>query len=549
MKTKAITTIMLTLFLASILSMAFNVSPATAAISATNIRGYWHFDEGEGSIAYDSSDYGNDGILSGGGKFGSALKFDGVDDYVEVGNIGVTGDWTVEFWVKLDTVTPIIQYPIGTGPGAWYGSGTFVAFAWESDKWGVYDGASYILGSAVSANVWYHVAVSKSGTTYTLYLNSGYENSGTLADVDITNLQIGRRIDPAGGVWYFDGIIDEVRISNVARTSFDLTVPPLADANTVGLWHFDEGSGDIAYDASSNANHGTIYGATWTGTPPTWVDGKYGKALAFDGVDDYFKVPDDPSLDITAEITIDAWVYMRSPTTGYWIAIAGKAWGYPVTVSAYVLYIADSYPRLYIKGALCGSQWVTSSWQLSTNQWYHIAGTYDGSQLRIYVNGKLEGTSTFTEAIAVNDVDLIMGRRLDLEAYFDGILDEVRIWDIALPPEVVAVAATGTMEYLDKAGLVLFTSVFEGLSDCSSVTIYILPFDPSVNISSTSPIYVNRVTPAKTGTGAAVTWTDLEGFSVKVTVTSFGSPPSKTIHLWLYLNTGEHIGVNLQRAR
>jgi len=70
----------------------------------------------------------------------------------------------------------------------------------------------------------------------------------------------------------------------------------------VGSWHFDEGSGTTAYDTSGNDNDGTINGATW-------VDGKFGRALDFDGVDDYVEIPDDSSLDITEAITIEAWVY------------------------------------------------------------------------------------------------------------------------------------------------------------------------------------------------------------------------------------------------
>jgi len=239
MKTKVITGILLTLFLASMLSITF-ITPAKAQYLADPYTvALWHFDEGSGTVLHDEMGV-NDGTIHGNptwvdGKYGKALYFDGVDDYVDVGNIGVTGDWTVELWVKLNTVAPTIQYPIGTGPGVNYGAGVFVAFSWYDNKWGVYDGAAFILGSAVSADVWYHVAVTKSDTTYKLYLDGTLENSGTLADIDITNLQIGRRIDTGGGVWYFNGIIDEVRISNIARQPLDID-PDTLNLKSKGQW-------------------------------------------------------------------------------------------------------------------------------------------------------------------------------------------------------------------------------------------------------------------------------------------------------------------------
>ena len=181
----------------------------------------------------------NDALAGVTGKVDGAFSFDGVDDYVDVGNIGVTGDWTIDFWTKLDTVAPRIQYPIGisTRLSPHYGSGVFMAFTDDSNAWGLYDGNQnwqkpylhLVLGSPVSADVWYHIAVIKSGTTYTLYLNGNYENSESiLDDIDITNLQVGRRLDPGGGFGHFDGLIDEVEIFNRALTSSEIQAIYLA---------------------------------------------------------------------------------------------------------------------------------------------------------------------------------------------------------------------------------------------------------------------------------------------------------------------------------
>ena len=181
--------------------------------------GLWHFD----GDATDSSGNGNHGILQGDagfdtGMFGQALSVDGAGDYVDVGDIGVTGDWTVEFWANLGSASATIYYPIGLSLGSPNGKGIFVGgtYAPTAGKWGVYDGTNWILGSDVYTDTWYHFAVTKSGTTYTLYRGAAYENSGALTDIDISDLDIGRRSE---GVWYFDGLIDEVRIWSSALTA------------------------------------------------------------------------------------------------------------------------------------------------------------------------------------------------------------------------------------------------------------------------------------------------------------------------------------------
>ena len=112
-----------------------------------------------------------------------------------------------------------------------------MAFTDESNTWGLYDGNQNwqkpydhsVFGSPVSADVWYHIAVIKFGTTYTLYLNGNYENSKSiLDDIDITSLQIGRRLDPGRGFGYFNGLIDEVEIFNRALDASEIQAIYLA---------------------------------------------------------------------------------------------------------------------------------------------------------------------------------------------------------------------------------------------------------------------------------------------------------------------------------
>ena len=80
----------------------------------------------------------------------------------------------------------------------------------------------------------------------------------------------------------------------------------------VGMWHFDTGSGTIAYDSSGRDNHGNLYYG------PQWTPGINGTSLIYDGIDDYVEVPDNPSLDIIDEITMEAWMKPLENSEGYY---------------------------------------------------------------------------------------------------------------------------------------------------------------------------------------------------------------------------------------
>ena len=90
------------------------------------------------------------------------------------------------------------------------------------------------------------------------------------------------------------------------------------DGNTVALWHFDEGSGQYANDTSGNDNNCTLGSTTGNDIyDPVWVDGKFGKALEFDGVDDRCYAPNDASLSGMNELTLEAWVFPKNASGKY----------------------------------------------------------------------------------------------------------------------------------------------------------------------------------------------------------------------------------------
>jgi len=192
----------------------------------------------------------------------------------------------------------------------------------------------------------------------------------------------------------------------------------------VGYWRFDEETGSTAKDSSPYGNHGTIYGATR-------VRGIIGKALSFDGVDDYVEVPDSASLQDIKKITVVAWIY---PYTGYgqeYPRIVEKG-----NVEPFRFYITASNGKLTVGlNTVSETIYRSNKTAIPENKWTMAAFTYDGVYLRIYLNGNLDKETTEN----AGDLDTFstithIGNFPTGNRTFNGIIDEVRIYNRALSP-------------------------------------------------------------------------------------------------------------------
>ncbi len=199
-------------------------------------------------------------------------------------------------------------------------------------------------------------------------------------------------------------------------------------SDLVGYWKLDEGSGNIAYDSSVFSNNGTLHGG------PTWTTGKIGNALSFDGVDDYVDCGNGKSLSGMSALTIETWVKPNEFPPSLNKRILEKGYTY---------YLVDTTAKkaqllLYTTG---GYDYVTAdSPLLDTAKWYHIVGVYDGTNIMIYIDGIKVATKTHIYGglpVATNSSPLILGSVNGISNYFNGLIDEVRIYNRALSADEI----------------------------------------------------------------------------------------------------------------
>jgi len=208
--------------------------------SATFIRvidgvvGSWHFDEGEGATVYDSSGNDNDGTIHGAtwvdGKFGKALEFDGVDDYVEINEVDNTltpgtGDYSIVVWFKLSSESS--EHRGLVSKGGFQTNGAYTTYIYYSDHARWYsDGSNYVNGliSGLNDDQWHHIVFTRSGDVHSIYVDGAFDNSEILTDVDITSQDpviIGAR--RYGTEAFFLGLIDEVCIFNKSLSADEIS--------------------------------------------------------------------------------------------------------------------------------------------------------------------------------------------------------------------------------------------------------------------------------------------------------------------------------------
>jgi hypothetical protein len=433
--------------------------------------GLWSFDGLDVTDkVYDRSGQGNHGYFSGGatntakvgGKVGQALRFDGVDDSVDISSItgleppsGSTS-FTWAYWIQTKTVSS--SNPIGWSP--W----RFCTVQYSGDNIGCTVASNIITGvvstSAVNDGAWHHVVYThSSANVQNLYVDGRLEDTST-ESLDTTAAQeftIGYR--PYGTS--FPGALDDVRIYNRALSASEVSDLYTATAGTkvntsqnvvsgsslqsglVGLWSFNGlDVTDKVYDRSGQNNHGYFSGGA-TNTAKT--GGKAGQALRFDGNDE-IEVQNESNFDFerTQPFSVSAWAY-RSDMNSYDQLISkkepsGNFQGWQISAD-------DSVPhvRFLISDTTGGAINVKTPEFVDPREWHHLVVTYSGNStaagVHIYVDNIDETLTVDSDSLSssiLNNQRVVIGNNpASGGGNWNGTLDEVRIYNRVLTPAEV----------------------------------------------------------------------------------------------------------------
>ncbi len=224
--------------------------------------------------------------------------------------------------------------------------------------------------------------------------------------------------------------------AKIARSlQFSANVKNVLGVNIIGEWRFEENSDSICggtepyndiCDTSGNKNHGSNTGVDREPNPPDKIN-QLGQAGNFDGDNDYIEIQESPSLNRlngTDDITIEAWLRITDISKDIHMIV--------YRANNFILFLEEKNkpkPKFRIAG-LANTETLESLTEFKENKWYHLLGTYDGSDMKLFINGKEDKSKPFSEKMkdSLNN-PLYLG----FTSYaIDGFLDEIRIYGQSL---------------------------------------------------------------------------------------------------------------------
>lgn len=385
-----------------------------------------------------------------------------------IGTLTIPTTMTIEGKFKTSATSKILfsNRPIGSVVVQINGSGHLAVF---NTGWT----ASLASSAALNDNTWHHFAWSSTGTTDLLYIDGVLDQTSTTRtrSASTGRGQIGFE---DGAASKFVGSLANLRVWNIVRSATDIaatkdltlagdepglqqywrfnestgtiahnaTLAERLASGLVGYWRLDEDTGTTAADSSGTGNAGTVNGT------PAWVTGWYQNALQFDGSTNYVAVPDATSLDMTAALTVHTRVRIDS-ISGTWNlnyrGIVSK--GDPSNLcTGWELgtYAQPSTPTsvgFYFRRGT-GSAAVTcyGTANLVTGQYYAVDVTWDAvtGAISLYVNGQVQATDTTASAMVASSDELDIGLRAAGGRYFDGVIDDAKVFDRVLSAGEIA---------------------------------------------------------------------------------------------------------------
>ena len=459
----------------SVKGVAASFGPDTAKSLSTGLVGYWKMDEGTGTSVTDTSGNGSTGTLYGGasatwvtGKIATSVQLSAGDDLIELGdnlNVGANSSLTISAWVNRTDVTTnymLISKDLSADTAnAGYEIGQDSSGDGGGTCFYIKDGTnrSYVCtnpNATTTLGTWQQVVVTYDDTTgiSEIYLDGKIATNTSDRNISVIGSAANSICARIGALGYggscdgtdngnnYSGNIDEVRFYNRALSPAEVAALYAWAPGPVGWWKMDENTGTSSTtDSSGNGLTGSITG-------PVWNTGKYGSSLSFDGSDDYVYASDNDILDITGTLTVSAWIKRGTDQDDFEHIVIKKAdsgWG--GFFGAYRLALTSGDNVRFEIGSSgnafcfsgCDNEITSNSSIPIDGNWYHLAGTFDGSSLRVYINGVLDNSkSSGTSTIGATGFELSLGTNDDTGTEdFSGNIDDVRIYNYARTPKQV----------------------------------------------------------------------------------------------------------------
>ena len=379
-----------------------------------------------------------------------SLFFDGVGDYVELPtttDLVLTDGITLSAWIKI----PLNQgNPWGGLIGGLDGYGYTLYAGSSNDQGRLNLEIGGVGGGNVRSNTdlrdgyWHHVAVTYNGNLACAYVDGVKENESSFVastannsdNLGNENLKFGHVNHNQSPAEFFTGNISHISIHNIALGEDDIM--GLAQgasyySGLVGKWDFNEGEGWTLTDVSGNNNHGDIIGADWSDDVPAMDPPPFEEnhSLSFDGADDYVEISTSGFPSGNSPITVEGWFKRTSfsDSPEYMMSygsFGGSLFGIGIFYSNNMLVTFD------------GSDYdAISSTEFSLNTWHHVAGVHLGNG---YVEIYFDGVQVFSTDVNTPNIDLANGKiGSDIlgNQNWDGSLDELRVWDLALSEDQI----------------------------------------------------------------------------------------------------------------
>lgn len=435
----------------------------------------WKFDEKMGTTANDTSGNSHNGTITGTTwkpagicKEGSCLSFPGTaGNYVDVTTTqDFNSSFSVSTWVNVNSAIGSRGDIIGHAKGSWAGwflygdtSGYF--------RFGISDSVgpdkSCVLATTSSLNTWHHLeaTVDQTNDVIKCYLDGKLSNQTTTPsgnDIDSgNNIRIGQR--PSASNYPFGGLIDHVTVYNYARTPAQVAYDYNRGA-PIAWYKMDECQGVVINNSADPASGGTSLNGTLTigpsgedtvGTCNTsstaWgsgSSGKYSSAMSFDGTDDYIDTADISAIDGATQLSGSAWVKLANFTQDH-VIFTKDTFG---ALSQMVLWRdetdsgsgrTDTFSILVSDGSSNMARTSAATNSASDSNWHHLTFTFvanSATGLRLYLDGQEVPASPVSTvgitALASNSNLFRIGESLTPNNPFNGLLDDVKIWNYAL---------------------------------------------------------------------------------------------------------------------